>query len=195
MTPVSRIHGRAYPLGLKNVDTDMIIAAEHLKTISRIGLGRFAFAALRKSGGSAFDDPACVGAPILLAGDNFGCGSSREHAVWALQDMGVEAVIATGFSDIFSSNAFKNGMVAVELDQAAIDRLLEAARHGPITIDLEEMTVSALNSICFHFEMDPFRRQCLLQGHDEVALSLLNEPAIRAYELRSGSLAPVPLAS
>lgn len=195
MKPVSRIEGRAYPLGLGNVDTDLIIAAEHLKTISRIGLGRFAFAALRAKGGNVFDDPAYQGAPILLAGENFGCGSSREHAVWALQDMGVEAVVATGFSDIFSSNAFKNGFVAVALDQAAIDRLLETARHSPIAVDLEEMVVSAPGGIGFRFEMDPFRRECLLQGHDEIALSLLNAPAIHAYERRGAIIAPARPAS
>ncbi len=108
MKPVSTITGRAIPFGRKNVDTDVIISAEWLKTISREGLGEGAFASVRTEAGNVFDDPDFAGAPILIAGDNFGCGSSREHAAWALLDMGVTAVIAPGFSDIFAGNAFKN---------------------------------------------------------------------------------------
>lgn len=186
MMGVRRIEGRAYPLGLSNVDTDMIIAADHLKTISRVGLGRYAFKALRADPRNVFDDPAYQGSPILIAGDNFGCGSSREHAVWALADLGVKAVIAPSFSDIFSSNAFKNGLVAVELDQAAVDRLLEVAKLQPIAIDLENMTVTTPYQDRFPFVMDSFRRDCLLEGRDEIALTLLSEPAIQAYERRTG---------
>ena len=128
MTPLTAVEGRAYPLGLKNIDTDVIIAAQHLKTIKRTGLGRHAFETLRAQPGNVFDDPAFAGAPILIAGDNFGCGSSREHAAWALADLGVRAVIAPSFSDIFSGNAFKNGIVTVSLPHEAVDRLLEVAR-------------------------------------------------------------------
>ncbi|MFM2237613.1 MAG: 3-isopropylmalate/(R)-2-methylmalate dehydratase small subunit, partial [Pseudomonadota bacterium] len=110
MQPISNVNGKAYPLGLKNVDTDIIIPAEWLKTISRSGLGKGAFQALRGVEGNVFDDPAYTGAPILIAGDNFGCGSSREHAAWAMADLGISAVIAPSFSDIFSGNAFKNGL-------------------------------------------------------------------------------------
>ena len=115
MRAVTTIEGRAYPLGLRNIDTDLIIAARHLKTIRRAGLGRHAFEALRAQPGNPFDDPAYAGAPILIAGANFGCGSSREHAAWALADMGIRAVIAPTFADIFASNAFKNGIATVAL--------------------------------------------------------------------------------
>ena len=117
MNPVATVEGRAYPFGLKNVDTDVIIPAHYLKTITRIGLGAGAFETIRREAGNVFDDPAYAGAPILIAGDNFGCGSSREHAAWALTDMGVKAEIAPSFSDIFSGNAFKNGILTVVLPQ------------------------------------------------------------------------------
>ncbi|MDT9599956.1 3-isopropylmalate dehydratase small subunit [Sphingosinicella rhizophila] len=185
MIPVRQVEGRAFPLGRKNVDTDMIIAAEHLKTVSRHGLGRFAFQALRADPGNVFDDPAYAGAPILIAGDNFGCGSSREHAVWALADMGIKAVIAPGFSDIFSSNAFKNGLVTVVLGQAEVDRLLAWAAKHEIRIDLEIMTVLC-HGEAFAFDLDPFRRECLMEGRDEIALTLLHVDAIEAYERRIG---------
>ncbi len=186
MTPFTRVEGRAYPLGLKNIDTDLIIAAAHLKTIRRGGLGRHAFGMLRRQPGNVFDDPRYRGAPILIAGDNFGCGSSREHAAWALADLGVRAVIAPSFSDIFSSNAFKNGIATVVLGQAAVDRLIEVAREHTIGVDLEAMTVASSAGDLFTFEMDPFRRECLLNGLDEIALTLANEAAIRAYEHRTG---------
>ena len=185
MTPFTRVDGRAYPLGLKNVDTDLIIAAAHLKTIRRGGLGAHAFETLRRQPGNIFDDPRYRGAPILIAGDNFGCGSSREHAAWALADLGVRAVVAPSFSDIFSSNAFKNGIATVVLDQASVDRLLDAAEHN-ISVDLEAMAVASSAGDLFTFEMDPFRRECLLNGLDEIALTLANETAIRAYEHRTG---------
>ena len=182
--PVHTIRGKAIPFGRANVDTDLIIPAAHLKTVSRIGLGRFAFAPLRRSPGSLFDDPAWIGAPILIAGDNFGCGSSREHAVWALADMGIEAVIAPSFSDIFASNAFKNGLLCVVLKQDAVDALLDLAQRHELGIDLETMTVAAGNE-CWPFELDPFRRQCLIEGLDEIGLTLAHEAAIAGYEARS----------
>ena len=119
MNPVSTISGKAYPFGLKNVDTDVIIPAAWLKTISRTGLGKGAFEALRKEPDNLFDSAPYAGSPILIAGDNFGCGSSREHAAWALADMGITAVIAPSFSDIFSGNAFKNGLLTVVLPQGS----------------------------------------------------------------------------
>lgn len=189
MTPVTSIEGRAVPLGLANVDTDVIIGAEHLKTIARTGLGRHAFETIRSKPGNVFDDPAFADAPILIAGDNFGCGSSREHAAWALLDRGITAVIAPSFSDIFSGNAFKNGIVTVVLDQPAIDRLLEVAQDYPISVDLETMTVTSPLQDRFTFELDPFRRECLMQGLDEIALTLTSEAAIAAYEMRNRSLA------
>jgi 3-isopropylmalate/(R)-2-methylmalate dehydratase small subunit len=186
MTPFTRVEGRAYPFGLKNVDTDMIIAAAHLKTIRRSGLGAHAFEALRRQPGNVFDDPRFSGARILIAGDNFGCGSSREHAAWALADLGLRAIIAPSFSDIFSGNAFKNGIATVVLDQAAVDRLVEAAREHMISVDLEALAVTSTAGDHFTFAMDPFRRECLLNGLDEIALTLAHEGAIRAYEQRTG---------
>ncbi len=186
MIPVERVEGRAYPLGLANIDTDAIIPAAHLKTITRAGLGRHAFEVMRAAPGNVFDDPEFAGAPILIAGANFGCGSSREHAAWALTDLGVRAVIAPSFSDIFASNAFKNGIVTVALEQAAVDRLLEVARTFALCVDLETMTVTSPLQDRFEFELDPFRRACLLAGQDEIALTLASSAAIRAYELRTG---------
>ncbi len=186
MTPFSRIEGRAYVLPLTNIDTDLIIPAEHLKTIRRSGLGRHAFQALRETPGNMFDDPANRGAPIIVALDNFGCGSSREHAAWALVDLGVRAVIAPSFSDIFASNAFKNGIAAVQLEQAAVQALLRSARDHELCVDLEQLTVSSSAGDHFTFAMDPFRRECLLAGLDQIALTLTHEPAIRLHEQRMG---------
>ena len=187
MKAVRRIKGRAYPLGRNNVDTDVIIGAEHLKTISRAGLGRHAFETIRREPGNVFADPRFAGAPILIAGDNFGCGSSREHAAWALIDLGIHAVIAPSFSDIFSGNAFKNGIVTVALEPEVVARLLEVAEEHAIGVDLETMTVTTPLQDRFEFGLDPFRRQCLMEGLDEIGFTLASEPAIRAYELRTGT--------
>ena len=186
MTGIELIEGRAYPLGRSNIDTDLIIAAAHLKTIRRAGLGRHAFGAIRSEHGNVFDDPAFARAPILIAGANFGCGSSREHAAWALADLGVRAVIAPSFSDIFSGNAFKNMIVTVSLGQKSVDRLLDVALEHPIAMDLRKMIVTTPLGDRFVFELDSYRRQCLLGGLDEIALTLASEPAIRAHELRMG---------
>jgi len=197
MQPVSRVEGRAYPLGMKNVDTDIIIPAEWLKTISRAGLGEGAFEVLRKEPGNVFDDPRYAGAPILIAGDNFGCGSSREHAAWALLDMGVQAVIAPSFSDIFSGNAFKNGILTVVLPQEAIDRLLVVAETDPIDIDLEHQTVTTAFQDRFTFEIDPFRKECLLGGLDEIGLTMARDKAIGTFEQADAARRPwlVPIAA
>jgi len=196
MSGVSRIEGRAYPFGRRNVDTDIIIPAHHLKTVTRAGLGAHAFETVRAEPGNVFDDPAFAGAPILIAGDNFGCGSSREHAAWALADMGVRAVIAPGFSDIFAGNAFKNGIVAVVLPPLAIDRLIEVARDHEVSVDLETMSVTTPLQDRFTFALDPFRRACLMQGLDEIGLTLTRVDAIARHEGAPGPLAwsrPSPL--
>jgi 3-isopropylmalate/(R)-2-methylmalate dehydratase small subunit len=190
MEPVDRIDGRAIPFGLKNCDTDIIIPAHWLKTISREGLGRGAFEAIRKDPANVFDDPEYAGAPILIAGDNFGCGSSREHAAWALLDMGVTCVIAPSFSDIFSGNAFKNGILAVALPQEAVDRLMEVARTDPIHVDLEHQTVTTPFQDRFEFEIDPFRKECLLGGLDEVGLTLARDAAIAGFESQARTERP-----
>ncbi|GAA0310834.1 3-isopropylmalate dehydratase small subunit [Sphingomonas oligophenolica] len=182
MDPVSQVSGRAYPWGAKNIDTDVIIPAHWLKTITREGLGKGAFETVRAQPDNIFDDPRYAGSPILIAGDNFGCGSSREHAAWALADMGIKAVIAPSFSDIFSGNAFKNGIVSVVLPQEAIDRLLDVAKTDSVTIDLETMTVTTPFQDRFVFEMDAFRRQCLMEGLDEIGLTLARDTAISKYE-------------
>ena len=182
MKAVRQVAGGAYPWGAKNVDTDVIIPAHWLKTITRAGLGRGAFETVRAQPGNIFDDPDYAGSPILIAGDNFGCGSSREHAAWALGDMGIKAVIAPSFSDIFSGNAFKNGIVPVVLPQQAIDRLIEVAKTDEIIVDLETMTVTTPFQDRFVFELDAFRRQCLMEGLDEVGLTLARDTAISKYE-------------
>jgi len=197
MQPIDRVEGRAIPFGRKNVDTDIIIPAQWLKTISREGLGKGAFETVRAEPGNVFDDPEFAGAPILIAGDNFGCGSSREHAAWALTDLGITAVIAPSFSDIFSSNAFKNGILTVVLPQEAVDRLMEVAATDPIHIDLESQTVTTPFQDRFSFEIDPFRKTCLMQGLDEIGLTLAKTDAISAYEAKLASERPwlVPAAA
>ncbi len=190
MEPLNAVEGRAYPLGVKNVDTDMIIAAKWLKTISRAGLGKGAFEAMRADPGNVFDDPEYKGASILIAGDNFGCGSSREHAAWALNDMGVKVVIAPSFSDIFSGNAFKNGILTVALPQEAIDRLMEVAKTDPIHVDLETQTVTTPFQDRFRFEIDPFRKSCLLGGLDEIGLTLERTGGIDRFEQRRDAEQP-----
>ncbi|WBY07797.1 3-isopropylmalate dehydratase small subunit [Sphingomonas sp. 7/4-4] len=182
MEPVRQVEGRAYPWGAKNIDTDIIIPAHWLKTTTREGLGQGAFETVRAQPDNIFDDPRYAGAPVLIAGDNFGCGSSREHAAWALADLGIKAVIAPSFSDIFSGNAFKNGIVPVVLPQEAIDRLVEVARDNEVTVDLETMTVTTPFQDRFPFHLDPFRRDCLMQGLDEIGMTLAKDTEISKYE-------------
>jgi 3-isopropylmalate/(R)-2-methylmalate dehydratase small subunit len=182
MEAVKQVEGRAYPFGRKNADTDLIIPAAWLKTVTRDGLGKGAFEAVRAEPGNVFDDAAYAGAPILIAGDNFGCGSSREHAAWALLDMGVKAVIAPSFTDIFAGNAYKNGIVTVVLPQEAIDRLMEVAETDPVAIDVESQTVTTPFQDRWRFEMDPFRKHCLVEGKDDVDITLQSEGDIERYE-------------
>ena len=183
MQPLSKVEGRAIPFGAKNIDTDIIIPAKWLKTITREGLGKGAFETIRQDPDNIFDSPENQGAPILIAGDNFGCGSSREHAAWAIGDLGIRAVIAPSYSDIFSGNAVKNGILPVVLPQEAVDRLMEVAQGGePIHIDLEAQTVTTQFQDRFTFEIDPFRKHCLLGGLDEVSLTLESKEAISTFE-------------
>ena len=185
MEKVHIISGRAIPFGVANVDTDIIIPARFLKTVTREGLGRGAFAALRSNPDNLFDAPENQGAPILIAGDNFGCGSSREHAPWALMDLGLKAVIAPSFADIFSGNSFKNGLLLVALPQEQVDRLMQVAAEGqPITVDLENQVVTTPYQDRFEFPIDPFRKHCLLNGLDEIGLTEAAAPEIAAYEAR-----------
>lgn len=190
MEALREVDGRAIPFGAKNVDTDVIIPAHWLKTITRDGLGRGAFESLRKDPDNLFDSAEFSGSPILIAGDNFGCGSSREHAAWALLDLGIKAVIAPSFSDIFSGNAFKNGILTVVLPQEAVDRLLEVAKTDPIHIDLESQVVTTPFQDRFEFQIDPFRKHCLLEGLDEVGLTMARDTQISSYENEARATLP-----
>ena len=190
MDKLREVDGRAIPFGAANVDTDVIIPAKWLKTITRDGLGRGAFETLRADPDNLFDSAEFKGSPILIAGDNFGCGSSREHAAWALLDLGIKAVIAPSFSDIFSGNAFKNGILTVVLPQAAIDRLMEVAATDPVHIDLEHQTVTTPFQDRFTFEIDPFRKACLMDGLDEVGLTMARDAAITDYEQQARAQTP-----
>ncbi len=184
MQAFDTLTGIAVPFGAANVDTDAIIPARFLKTVTRTGLGKGAFAALRENPDNIFDSPRNAGAPILIAGDNFGCGSSREHAPWALADLGFRAVIAPSFADIFAGNAFKNGMLLVVLPQEQVDRLMEIAPEHEITVDLENQVVTTPFQDRFAFEIDPFRKHCLLSGLDEIGLTTQMDAEIAAYETR-----------
>jgi len=193
MEKFTQLTGVAAPMRLMNVDTDMIIPARYLKTIKRTGLGSGLFAAMR------FDDagnekpdfvlnrPAYRKASILIAGDNFGCGSSREHAPWALLDYGIRCVIAPSFADIFFNNCFKNGILPIVQPQAVVDRLWDAADNGAnatFTVDLEGQTITLPDGATVPFEVEPFRRQCLLNGWDDIGLTLRQAPAIDSFEAR-----------
>jgi 3-isopropylmalate/(R)-2-methylmalate dehydratase small subunit len=190
MQSFKTLTGTAIPFGAENVDTDVIIPARFLKTITRTGLGKSAFSAIRQDPDNIFDSERNSGAPILIAGDNFGCGSSREHAPWALADMGIRAVIAPSFADIFSGNAFKNGMLLVVLPQEQIDRLLEVAGTDPITVDLENQVVTTPFQDRFSFPVDPFRKHCLVNGLDEIGLTVAMDADIAAHEKRLASDRP-----
>src|SRR5438445_9873179 len=174
MEPVRTIQGRMAPLDRANVDTDQIMPKQFLKRIERSGYGPFLFYDWRQAGGFVLDDPAYRGATVLVAGPNFGCGSSREHAAWGLQDAGYRAVVAPSFSDIFRSNCLKIGLLPVELPEATVRGLLQLALDDPAAIariDLEAQTVRA-GDVEARFEIDAFARECLLNGWDEIALTL-----------------------
>lgn len=189
MQPFHTVTGRAIPLGAANVDTDVIIPSRFLKAITRDGLGRGAFATLREDPDNVID--AHAGAEILIAGDNFGCGSSREHAPWALLDLGLKVVIAPSFADIFASNSFKNGLLVVALAPAAVERLMQIAAEGlPITVDLETQTVTTPYQDRFAFPIDPFRKHCLLNGLDDIGLTLEKSARIAAFEVEAAQARP-----
>jgi len=191
MTPFTTLTGIAAPMPLVNIDTDMIIPKQFLKTIARTGLGKNLFDEMRFNlDGSEIADfvlnqPAYRQSEIIVAGDNFGCGSSREHAPWALLDFGIRSVISTSFADIFYNNCFKNGILPIVLPQAAVDVLMEDARKGAnarITVDLETQTVTASDGQSFAFEIDPFKKHCLLNGLDDIGLTMEKAGSIASYE-------------
>ncbi|WP_416898138.1 MAG: 3-isopropylmalate dehydratase small subunit [Minwuia sp.] len=179
----------AAPMKINNIDTDMIIPKQFLKTIQRSGLGKNLFDEMRyNDDGSERADFVLNKQPyrdaeILVAGDNFGCGSSREHAPWALLDFGIRCVIAESFADIFYNNCSKNGILAVPLPKAAIDYLLADAAEGlELEVDLASQTVKASNGKVFEFEIDPFRKHCLLNGLDDIGLTMQSEGSIDTFE-------------
>ena len=172
------------PLDRANVDTDQIIPKQFLKSIKRTGFDAGLFYDWRKQGDFILDRPEHRGAAVLVTGPNFGCGSSREHAAWAIQQSGYRAVIAPSFGDIFRNNCHKIGLLPVQLPEARVRQLLEIAAEAPeteIVVDLEKQTVSA-DGFEARFDIDPFVKQCLINGWDDVALALRHEGAIRAYE-------------
>jgi 3-isopropylmalate/(R)-2-methylmalate dehydratase small subunit len=199
MEPFKTLDGIAAPLNMINVDTDMIIPKQYLKTIHRTGLGKALFDELRfNTDGSEKPDfvlnkPAWRKAQILVTGDNFGCGSSREHAPWALLDFGIRCVIAPGFADIFYNNCFKNGILPIVLPQAEVDKLMDDAERGSnarLSIDLEKQEIRGPDGGMIRFEVDPFRKQCLLNGWDDIGLTLRSEDKIAAYEKIHKAQAP-----
>jgi 3-isopropylmalate/(R)-2-methylmalate dehydratase small subunit len=185
MDAFQRHQGRMVPLDRGNVDTDQIIPKQFLKRIERSGFGPFLFYDWRRNDPEfILDQPQYQGASVLLAGPNFGCGSSREHAPWSIQDAGFRVVIAPSFADIFRNNCLKIGLLPVELPEASVHRLMEVAREDPtaaVTVDLESQTVEAAE-YREPFEIDPFAKECLLNGWDDVALTLRHQDAITAYE-------------
>ncbi|MEL6421889.1 MAG: 3-isopropylmalate dehydratase small subunit [Pseudomonadota bacterium] len=190
MQKFTTLSGVAAPLPMINVDTDMIIPKQFLKTIKRNGLGANLFDEMRFEDGKENPDfvlnkPAYRTAEILVAGDNFGCGSSREHAPWALLDFGIRCVIAPSFADIFYNNCFKNGILPVVLPQEDVDKLMDDAERGSnarVTVDLENQVITGPDGGSIAFDIDPFRKHCLLNGLDDIGLSLEKVDAIDAYE-------------
>jgi 3-isopropylmalate/(R)-2-methylmalate dehydratase small subunit len=193
MEPFKTLTAAAAPLPMINVDTDMIIPKQFLKTIKRTGLGAALFHEMRTNpDGSENPDfvlnkPAYKHAKILVAGANFGCGSSREHAAWALLDFGFRVVCAPSFADIFYNNCFKNGILPIALPQDIIDKLMDDAERGAnavVTIDLEKQEIRGPDGGTAKFEIDPFRKQCLMNGWDDIDLTLRNETKISEFESR-----------
>ncbi|GAB5462615.1 MULTISPECIES: 3-isopropylmalate dehydratase small subunit [Hoeflea] len=199
MEKFSRLTGVAAPLPVVNIDTDMIIPKDYLKTIKRTGLGKGLFAEARyNEDGSENPDfvlnqPAWRNASILIAGDNFGCGSSREHAPWALLDFGIRCVISTSFADIFYNNCFKNGILPIVVSQEDLDKLMDDARRGAnatVSIDLEEQEIRGPDGGVIKFDIDAFKKHCLLNGLDDIGLTLEKASAIDSYETRASDNHP-----
>ena len=191
MQKFDKLSGVAAPLNILNIDTDMIIPKQFLKTIKRSGLGVNLFSEMRftNDGGEnpdfVLNKPAYRNAEILVAGDNFGCGSSREHAPWALLDFGIRCVISTSFADIFYNNCFKNGILPIKVSADERDALLADAadtENPELTIDLAGQTISRPNGVAISFDIDPFRKQCLLDGLDDIGLTMEKETSISTFE-------------
>lgn len=191
MEKFNKLTAVAAPMPLVNIDTDMIIPKQYLKTIQRAGLGKSLFAEMRyDNDGNEVEDfvlnkPAYRNAEILVAGDNFGCGSSREHAPWALKDFGIRCVISTSFADIFHNNCFRNGILPIEVSHEDLEKLMEDADRGSnatVSVDLEAQEIRGPDGGVIHFEIDPFNKHCLLTGLDEIGLTLKKENKVSEYE-------------
>ena len=199
MDKFTTLTGVAAPLPIDNVDTDMIIPKQYLKTIKRTGLGKGLFAEMRyKDDGSpnldfVLNKPAYAKAQIIVAGNNFGCGSSREHAPWALLDFGVRCVISTDFADIFYNNCFKNGILPIKVSAEDLAKLMDDAERGAnatLSIDLERQEIRGPDGGMVRFEIDPFRKHCLLEGLDDIGLTMVEAPAIESYEKKASASHP-----
>ena len=191
--------GIAAPMPLVNIDTDMIIPKQFLKTIKRSGLGLHAFDEMRyDDDGNEIPDfvlnqSAYRESSILIAGDNFGCGSSREHAPWALSDFGIKVVVSTSFADIFFNNCFKNGMLPIVLPQEQVDLLMKDAEKGAnarVEVNLEDQTITSSDGDVIKFDIDPFRKHCLLNGLDDIGLTLEKAASIDSFEAKAGAARP-----
>ena len=199
MDAFTTLTGIAAPLPIINIDTDMIIPKDYLKTIKRTGLGAGLFAEMRfNDDGSTNEDfvlnkPAYEGVSVLIAGDNFGCGSSREHAPWALLDFGIKCIISTSFADIFYNNSFKNGVLPIVVSQEELDKLMDDASRGAnarLTVDLESQTIKGPDGGTINFEIDAFRKHCLLNGIDDIGLTMEKSTHIDAFEKTASESRP-----
>ncbi|MBY0610588.1 MAG: 3-isopropylmalate dehydratase small subunit [Beijerinckiaceae bacterium] len=199
MQPFTTLTSVAAPLKVINVDTDMIIPKQYLKTIKRTGLGSALFSEMRYTEDGAenpdfvLNKPAYRKTEILVAGDNFGCGSSREHAPWALLDFGIRCVISTSFADIFYNNCFKNGILPVVVSQSDLDKLFDDAERGSnatLSVDLEKQEIRGPDGGTVTFEIDPWRKHCLLNGLDDIALTMVKDAAIGSYEQKAATSRP-----
>ncbi len=191
MEKFTTLTGVAAPLDMINVDTDMIIPKQFLKTIKRTGLGKSLFFEMRFDDDGAekpdfvLNKAAYRDAKVLVAGDNFGCGSSREHAPWALMDFGIRCVISTSFADIFYNNCFKNGILPIKVSKDDLEKLMDDAERGAnatLTVDLEKQEITGPDGGCVTFDIDPFRKHCLLEGLDEIGLTMQKAPKIDGFE-------------
>ena len=199
MDKFTTLEGVAAPLKIINVDTDMIIPKQYLKTIKRTGLGKGLFSEQRyKDDGSENPDfvlnqPAYRNAKVIVAGDNFGCGSSREHAPWALLDFGIRCIISEDFADIFYNNCFKNGVLPIKMPKEIIDKLMDDASRGSnaiIEIDLEKQEIKGPDGGTVHFDIDPFRKRCLLEGLDDIGLTMEKSSEIDDFEKKQKEAQP-----
>jgi len=199
MQKFTTLRGVAAPMPMINIDTDAIIPKQFLKTIKRTGLGKNLFDELRyemdgrEKPDFVLNQPAYRKAQILVTGENFGCGSSREHAPWALLDFGIRCVIAPSFADIFYNNCFKNGILPIKLPQSEVDKLMDDAKRGAnaiVTIDLEKQEITGPDGGRIHFDVDPFRKHCLLNGLDDIGLTMEKAASIDSFEARDRMARP-----